>query len=780
LNALVESRAGGGGPEISDIRLSSAALAAALPDLSAPPTCELFLTPTGGAGQGQPAPSSTGAGDALAGAPAVGDGWLLGLHAPAGASWGRFAHALRPEESARLFPPLVAAEREARPGEEAADVAFCPHPSLGDLCAHPPFRPHTLALTHWPSDPRSGGSAGTAGSAAAAAGPCPPAVEATDALVVSTVGTLELCADSTAPEPLALRRRGGGPLAPSAMHRVRSTTAPPGLWRLLAGWRLCRQHRPWAMSPGPLGALDRWPRVRVDGFVIAPASWRIPAALAQPRAPTAANAGPTSNVTRDGGDPAGASDGGGAADLQQELAVWREREALPRFVQLGREDELLPLDLASPQALAELRGHERVFEIWPPLGDTPDETGRRVELVVALVDRPNAETRAQLEGEAARVVATGPVLPPHQRSGLDDGAGWTTFKLFGVAEAQDGLLLDVVGRAVESARERESGRAPEIDGWFFQRYLDPPGRRAHLRLRVHSTAAATADAFAARLELHLAETGARTRGAVVSVETTPYFPEAARYGGPEALPFVHALFEADSDFVLGCLAEEAGDDDGAANAEVDGLLDGDQHADIRVSRTLALVTGLEALALGLGFDLQSRRALAARRRQALLRAFFDPGDGEPANTARAGWPAAFRALKPLLRARLASVALALPTATAGPESRPGSTARRTSRSKMPPAPSPPSRSLEAYARAIAKLAKRGKLAPTAGELGQPNMARGMARAALERTLPALLHVNAVRLLGPDRVGELQAYTFWERTLESLARHPATEPETRRR
>jgi thiopeptide-type bacteriocin biosynthesis protein len=727
LAAVADSSRAGDGSGIREIRFTSEALDAVLPDhLSAPPTCELFLTPSGAAeGRHRAPPRSADPTDG----PADGSGWLLGLHAPAGASWGRFGHALGGEERARLFPPLVAAEREARPGEDAADVAYCPHPSLGDLCAHPPFRPHALALTHWPS---ALGAAGAAAEHTQAAARLPqPQGATTHAPRVSTASTLELCADSAAPEPLVLRVREGGPFAPSPMHRVRSTTAPPGIWRLLAGWRLCRQHAPWSMAWGPLGGLDRLPRVWVDGFVIAPASWRIPAALAQPQSP---------------------------ATLDRELSLWREREALPRFVQVGREDELLPVDLASPLAHAELRGHDRVFEIWPPMGDTPDETGRRIELVVALVDRPNAEARAHLEGEAARVGATGSVLPPRRRSGLDDGAGWTTFKLFGVTEAQDGLLLDVVGRAVQSARETR-----EIDGWFFQRYVDPPGRRAHLRLRVHVAKAMVASAFVARLEAHLAETGARARGAVVSLETTPYFPEAARYGGTTALPFVHALFEADSDFVLGCLLEEAGDDGGDANAEVDGLLQGDQHADFRLSRTLALLTGLEALALGLGLDLEGRRALAARRRNALLRAFFDPRDGEPATTARAGWPKVFRALKPLLRARLAAVAQAFPKppSTPKPASKPRATSRsKTQRAESAAEPSP-SRSLLAYAGKIARIAPKAK---SPGHLHP-------ATPAIEGVLPALLHVNAVRMLGPDRVGELQAYTFWERTLESLAQHP---------
>jgi hypothetical protein len=47
-------------------------------------------------------------------------------------------------------------------------------------------------------------------------------------------------------------------------------------------------------------------------------------------------------------------------------------------------------------------------------------------------------------------------------------------------------------------------------------------------------------------------------------------------------------------------------------------------------------------------------------------------------------------------------------------------------------------------------------------------------AARARILPALLHLDAVRLLGTDRAAEIRALTFWERTLESLERHPETD------
>ena len=106
--------------------LERTALDAALADLEGtplPPTAELFLVP---------APRPTGA--------PAGTGWLLGLHAPAGASWGRFVHALGAPLAAACAE-IAAAERRLRPDEERVDVAFAPSAALADLCTHPPIRP---------------------------------------------------------------------------------------------------------------------------------------------------------------------------------------------------------------------------------------------------------------------------------------------------------------------------------------------------------------------------------------------------------------------------------------------------------------------------------------------------------------------------------------------------------------------------------------------------------------------------------------------------------------
>src|SRR6185312_17227289 len=380
---------------------------------------------------------------------------------------------------------------------------------------------------------------------------------------------------------------------------VRSATAPAGVARLAVGWTLQRQHAPWAFTPGPLAALDKLPRVALDGFVIAPASWRVPPELREGR--------------------------GGRTRLLR----WRRAAGVPRHVQVGEGDELLPVDLEAPAAARELAGQERVHEIWPPLDTTIDRDGRRLELVVPVVRR--ADPTPALP-DLARVP------PPREAPPLP---GWRTFKLFGHADRQDPLLLQAVWPAVDAARA-----AGEIDGWFFLRYLDGPGRRPHLRVRVHAPGEAPA-AFEHRLRAGLAE--ARAASALTSVETTEYFPERGRFR-TEELAGLHAIFEADSEAALD-------------------FLDQDEHLAVKRVRLF------DALATGFGLDAAGREAVAAERRAAAesstgagpderreadadfrteARALRAALRGEPAEPLRrlrarvsgavAGWPSARRAV----------------------------------------------------------------------------------------------------------------------------------------
>ena len=500
LALLVDAIANAAGGRQMEAVLDPGALSAALADHALPPlpaTAELFVAPTRRRPGGQP-----------------GAGWLLGLHAPAGASFGRFAHALgAPLEEA--CAEIAAAERRARPDQERLDVAFAPSAALADLCAHPKVRPRTLALTRW-SD---------------AEGDLAPR-------------DLELLADPAAPTALALRTRGtGAPIVPSPLARVRSSTAPAGIIRLLAGWSLQRQHAPWAFSPGPLADLAFIPRLVLDGFVIAPASWRLPQALR--------------------------GSGGRAA-----LSRWRRAARVPRFVQVGEGDQLLPLDLSAPDARAELAGlaeGERIFEIWPPLDAVVDRDGRRIEAVVAVIDDappPDPDT-----------VGVGRVPPPREAPPLP---GWRTFKLFGTPGRQDELLAAAVVPAI-----RQAQHAGEIDAWFFLRYVDGPGRRPHLRLRVHGGSSPAG--FEARMLAALAP--ARATGAVATIEIGDYHAEVGRFT-PADLPVVHAIFESDSEAAAALLA------------------------DPDLDRVLLLTRALDTLASAVGLTLDERHALARSRRRA--------------------------------------------------------------------------------------------------------------------------------------------------------------------
>jgi len=506
----------------AEVDLSSAELTARLDEIgpAPPPSAELFLVPSRPAS----APRSPSRGRERPGA-----GWLLGLHAPAGATWGRFAHALEPALPAALAR-LADAESAASSGERAIDVAFAPSAKRADLCAHPPVRPAALALTGWPAAP------------ARAIRP----------------GDLALGADPSAPAPLSLRERESGDVVvPAPLARVRSAAAPAGLFRLLAGWSLYRQHAPWALALGPLGDLARVPRIAIDGFVVSPASWRVPAAIA-----------------------AGA---GRAA-----VARWRRAAAVPRVVQVGAQDELLPVDLDGPDAPVDLRGAGRVFEIWPPLAATADQDGRRVEAVVALCEDPDDEQRQRQAAAVAAARALGPVPPPRTTASAAAAAGWTTFKIFGLEEHQPRVLCAALAPAVRAALGDGS-----IDAWFFLPYVERPGPRAHLRVRVHGDGLAFARCIGGALA------ALRAAGAVTSLETAPYHPEEARLGGPAATAAAHAVYQSDSALALALLAA-AGDADDDASQAIGWL-----------------VRGFDALAAGCGLDGDARWRLAQERRRAV-------------------------------------------------------------------------------------------------------------------------------------------------------------------
>lgn len=599
----------------AQIDLDAAALDALLPEIEAPPSFELVLSPAREPPRAAP-----------------GTDWLLGLHAPAGASLGRFAEALGAPLAAALGE-IVEGEAAARPGESAVDVAFAASWGLADLCVHPPVRNHALALTSWSDG---------------------PTIRPAD---------MEVVVDPAAAEPISLRLSDGAPLRPSPLHRVRSTTVPAGLHRLLAGWSFARQHAPWALSWGPLGAWSRLPRVAIDGFVIAPASWRIP---------------DKASLTRPGF-----------------LAHWRRDEGIPAAIQIGEGDELLYVDLTVPGAAADLARHAegRAWEIWPPLDRTVDEGGRRIEAVVAAVDLPDGDAGEARHAAIQAIRRARPVPPPLRQP---PAAGWITFKIYGAAERQDLVLHDSLAPALRAAQTKGA-----IDAWFFVRYVEPgDAGRHHLRLRVHGTSVRPTLALADFVLKALQPS--RAAGDVVAVEVGGYQRETARYGGAATMLLVERLFELDSDLVLALLAVEAASTEPPV-----------------ADRRELLVRSFDALTEGLGLSAQARLELAGRRRHA-----FAFSAGEDTAALSADYRGRSRRLMALLS---------------------GATESDT--------PDEFTAALKAYGTAVRDL-----IATSAVAL----------RAAVTDVLPAVLHMNAVRLCGPDAEEESAAFVLWQRTLESLA------------
>jgi thiopeptide-type bacteriocin biosynthesis protein len=618
---------------IAEITIDPAVLSDVLPAADVPPSFEIFLSPAQ-----EPARA------------APGTGWLLGHHGPAGASFGRYAPVLGAPLQAAL-EQIAVAEADVRPGERALDVVHAASLALGDLSAHPPLRTAALALTGWPLGP------------------------------AVTPADLTLVIDAAAAEPLGLRMGTGTPVAPRPLHRVRSTTVPAGLYRLLAGWSFTRQHAPWSFSWGPLADLGSLPRVVLDGFVVAPASWRLPdrETLAQ---------------------PAG-------------FARWRQHQSalgMPRWIQVGEGDELLPVDLHARTAAADLARHAdgRAHEIWPPLDRLADAGGRRLEIVAAVITHPDDPIATQRTAAAITACAAAGAVPaPALQS---PPADWLTFRLYGARELQDAVLFEIVAPVIAQARARG-----DLRGWFFLRYVDPGTGRDHLRLRLRGVRAAACPSLQRLMTAALKE--ARGHGLIVAVETADYFRETARYGGPAALAAAEEIFAAGSDLVLALLqAEHAG----SLPADAD--------------RRALLVCTQDALARGFGLDRDARLALAERRRIAWAHAAGD----EPAD------------LRGEFRQRQRQLGIWLGEAGAAP---PVAAKRSRASRPKPPARDPVLALLDPlYEATVAAVAD---LAPAD-------------RAALAAALPALLHLQAGRLCGIDPDDEQAATFFWARTLAGLA------------
>jgi thiopeptide-type bacteriocin biosynthesis protein len=259
-------------------------------------------------------------------------------------------------------------------------------------------------------------------------------------------------------------------------------------------------------------------------------------------------------------------------------------------------------------------------------------------------------------------------------------------------------LRDVV-RPV-AAQALRSGAA---DGWFFIRYGDPEW---HLRLRFHGepdrllgeVLPALRDAAAPFLD----------DGRVWRLQLDTYEREVERYGGGEGIVLAERLFQADSE----------------ATAAVADLLAEDGRGEMRWR--LALV-GMDLLLTDLGFDLDVKRAVLGRVRDAFAKEFH--ADVELKRQLGEKFRKERRELEALLDP--AGAGEGLPAAALA--------------------------ALRRRSEQVAPVAAELRAAAQSGRLTQP----------LEALAPSYLHMHANRVLrSAQRAQEMGLYDFLARVYES--------------
>ena len=523
--------------------------------------------------------------------------WLLGLHAPAGASWGRFAHALGTAARRRVRGARRRRARGPSVTSAASTSPTRPSPALADLCAHPPAarrraralglagararrRPARRCVRHrsWAWSPRRASRrpgprdrrphrrrrakrSCPRRSRACARRPRHPASTACSPASASTASTRPgRC--RWVRSPISLTSRASRSTA--SWSRPRAGAIPSALdARAFRRWR-ARRRRPAATAPLRAGRR------------------RGPAAAGRSRS--------RAGVAR----PVGA-----AARLGDLAAAARRRR---------RQSSEIPARRSARRARP---------------ARTVDRDGRRIEAVVALVDVPDeAGVRAARGCASARIAGAGAVPPPRVRS---RGAGLAHLRAL---------------RRRGAARRRPARRGGPGGARRARRRRDRPLVLHPLRRRA-GTPAPPARSRArrqprARRSLRRAARSASGRGARVGrgharrERRLPPGGRALRRPRGHRRRAPHLRIRQRSRLrAAGRRARSARPRLSAATAD-----------DRRLDAIDLLVATFDALAAGLGFALRERHALARGRR-----------DAESAALARDRRRRAARARRRLSRAR---------------------------------------------------------------------------------------------------------------------------------
>jgi thiopeptide-type bacteriocin biosynthesis protein len=304
---------------------------------------------------------------------------------------------------------------------------------------------------------------------------------------------------------------------------------------------------------GALDGLGFLPRVQVGRVILARARWRLFADQLQTLV-----------------EP-GMSRFAAVQRLRAELAI-------PRCVELEDGDHHLTLDLDNPLCIDVLgdqvkhRSEARLLEVYP----LPDELcavgpeGRFVhELVIPFV-----------RDAAPRVATRRSVVRDAVVDRFTPGTEWVQLNLYAASSAADDVLRALVAPQVAHAL-----RSVTADRWFFVRYSQPDW---HLRLFLHGEPAALLTGVVP--SLHAAAAALLQDGRLWKLQVDTYRREVGRYGGPEGIEIAEAIFQADSEAVLGIVELLEGDDG--------------EHARWRLG-----LRGIDLLLSDLGLELSDKREL---------------------------------------------------------------------------------------------------------------------------------------------------------------------------
>jgi thiopeptide-type bacteriocin biosynthesis protein len=332
---------------------------------------------------------------------------------------------------------------------------------------------------------------------------------------------------------------------------------------------------------GPLGEAPLLPRVVSGRLVLSRATWRI---------------------GKEEWKPLGQAQGAARFHM---VRSWRHARRLPRWIALAEADNELPIDLDNALAvdtlieLAKAQQRVRLVELFPG----PEQLcargpeGRFVhELVIPFVRQGGTG------GSSAIAVAHG-ASPPRQdrpfpdrttemRRSFPPGSEWLFIKLYSGPATADQIFREVVRPVVE--RVLSTGAA---DHWFFVRYGDPDW---HLRLRLHGPPTRLGGEVLPALQTAAAPL--LDDGRLWRIQLDTYQREVERYGGTEGIVLAEQLFQMDSEAVLS-LAE---------------LFTEDARGDLRWR---LLFVGMDLLLRDLGFDLEARRAVILKTREAFAAEF---------------------------------------------------------------------------------------------------------------------------------------------------------------